>query len=153
MKTGKGKTWLLDLLLMLVGSAVYAVEVNAFTAPNNIAAGGVTGIATMLNYLFGTPIGLISFLINAPLVVWAVVEIGYKLVAKTMVAIVLTSVMIDLFSHFVPAYQGTPLWPCLPEPARVWASLLSSSGGPPPAARTWWPGCWAGGCPMCPWAS
>ena len=80
MKTGKAKTWLLDLLLMLVGSAVYAVEVNAFTAPNNIAAGGVTGIATMLNYLFGTPIGLISFFINAPLVVWAVVEIGYKLV-------------------------------------------------------------------------
>ena len=154
MKTGKAKTVLLDLLLMLVGSAVYAVEVNAFTAPNNIAAGGVTGIATMLNYLFGTPIGLISFLINAPLVVWAVVEIGYKLVAKTMVAIVLTSVMIDLFSHFVPAYQGDPLWwPCLPGPARVWASLLSSSGGPPPAARTWWPGCWAGGCPMCPWAS
>ena len=109
MKTGKAKTWLLDLLLMLVGSAVYAVEVNAFTAPNNIAAGGVTGIATMLNYLFGTPIGLISFLINAPLVVWAVVEICYKLVAKTMVAIVLTSVMIDLFSHFVPAYQGDPL--------------------------------------------
>ena len=109
MKTGKAKTVLLDLLLMLVGSAVYAVEVNAFTAPNNIAAGGVTGIATMLNYLFGTPIGLISFLINAPLVVWAVVEIGYKLVAKTMVAIVLTSVMIDLFSHFVPAYRGDPL--------------------------------------------
>ena len=146
MKTGKAKTVLLDLLLMLVGSAVYAVEVNAFTAPNNIAAGGVTGIATMLNYLFGTPIGLISFLINAPLVVWAVVEIGYKLVAKTMVAIVLTSVMIDLFSHFVPAYQGDPL-------LRVWASLLSSSGGPPPAARTWWPGCWAGGFPMCPWGS
>ena len=109
MKTGKAKTVLLDLLLMLVGSAVYAVEVNAFTAPNNIAAGGVTGIATMLNYLFCTPIGLISFFINAPLVVWAVVEIGYKLVAKTMVAIVLTSVMIDLFSHFVPAYQGDPL--------------------------------------------
>ena len=109
MKTGKAKTVLLDLLLMLVGSAVYAVEVNAFTAPNNIAAGGVTGVATMLNYLFGTPIGLISFLINAPLVVWAVVEIGYKLVAKTMVAIVLTSVMIDLFSHFVPAYRGDPL--------------------------------------------
>ena len=41
MKTGKAKTVLLDLLLMLVGSAVYAVEVNAFTAPNNIAAGGV----------------------------------------------------------------------------------------------------------------
>lgn len=105
----KRKTILLDLLCMAAGSAVYAVEVNAFTAPNNIAAGGVTGIATMLGYLFGTPIGLVSFLINVPLVLWAVVDIGYKLVAKTLGAIVLTSVMIDLFSRFVPAYRGDPL--------------------------------------------
>lgn len=108
MSKGK-KAVLWDVLFMLIGSAVYAVEVNAFTAPNNIAAGGVTGIATMLNYLFHTPIGLISFLINAPIVVWAVVEIGYKLVAKTMAAIVCTSVLIDLFSHFIPAYRGDPI--------------------------------------------
>ena len=106
MKTGKAKTVLLDLLLMLVGSAVYAVEVNAFTAPNNIAAGGVTGVATMLHYLFSTPIGLVAFLINVPIVLWAIVDIGYKLVTKTMLAIFMSSLLIDLFSHFVPAYQG-----------------------------------------------
>ena len=44
MSKGK-KAVLWDVLFMLIGSAVYAVEVNAFTAPNNIAAGGVTGIA------------------------------------------------------------------------------------------------------------
>ena len=105
----KAKTAFLDLLFMALGSAVYAVEVNAFTAPNNIAAGGITGICTMLNYLFSTPIGLASFLINIPIVLWAVVEIGYKLVAKTVTAIVLISLMIDLFSRFVPAYQGDPI--------------------------------------------
>lgn len=105
----KAKTAFLDLLFMVLGSAVYAVEVNAFTAPNNIAAGGITGICTMLNYLFSTPIGLASFLISIPIVLWAVVEIGYKLVAKTVTAIVLISLMIDLFSRFVPAYQGDPI--------------------------------------------
>ncbi len=105
----KAKTAFLDLLFMVLGSAVYAVEVNAFTAPNNIAAGGITGICTMLNYLFSTPIGLASFLINIPIVLWAVVEIGYKLVAKTVTAIVLISLTIDLFSRFVPAYQGDPI--------------------------------------------
>ena len=72
MKGKKARTLLLDALCMLAGSAVYAVEVNAFTAPNNIAAGGITGVATMLNYLWGTPIGLVSFLINVPIVLWAV---------------------------------------------------------------------------------
>ncbi|CCX37207.1 pF10035 family protein [Clostridium sp. CAG:1013] len=106
MKTGKLKTIGLDLLFIALGSAVYAVGVNAFTAPNNIAAGGVTGVATMLHYLFSTPIGLVAFLINVPIVLWAIVDIGYKLVTKTMLAIFMSSLLIDLFSHFVPAYQG-----------------------------------------------
>lgn len=106
MKTGKLKTIGLDLLFIALGSAVYAVGVNAFTAPNNIAAGGVTGVATMLHYLFSTPIGLVAFFINVPIVLWAIVDIGYKLVTKTMLAIFMSSLLIDLFSHFVPAYRG-----------------------------------------------
>ena len=106
MKANKLKTILLDLLFIAMGSAVYAVGVNAFTAPNNIAAGGITGVATMLHYVFSTPIGLVAFLINVPIVLWAIVDIGYKLVTKTMLAILLSSLLIDLFSHFVPAYRG-----------------------------------------------
>ena len=107
--TKKLKTFFLDVLFMLAGSMVYAVSVNAFTAPNNIAPGGVTGIANMINYVFNTPIGLVVFLINIPIIIWAVLEIGYKLVVKTMIAIVLSSVMIDLFSYFIPAYHGDPI--------------------------------------------
>ena len=100
------KTILLDLAFMAAGAVVYAVSVNAFTSPNNIAPGGVTGVATMLNYLFSTPIGLVAFLINIPIILWAVVEIGYKLVAKSVVAILLSSVAIDLLAPIVPSYQG-----------------------------------------------
>ena len=108
-KTKAIRKFLMDALVMTLGAMAYAVCVNAFTAPNNIAAGGVTGIATMLQYVFGTPIGLMVLLINVPIVVWGMVEIGYKLVMKTLAAIVLSSVMIDLFAKFVPAYQGDPI--------------------------------------------
>ena len=100
------KTILLDLAFMAAGAVVYAVSVNAFTSPNNIAPGGVTGIATMLNYLFSTPIGLVAFLINIPIILWAVVEIGYKLVAKSVVAILLSSVAIDLLAPHRPLLPG-----------------------------------------------
>ena len=100
------KTILLDLAFMAAGAVVYAVSVNAFTSPNNIAPGGVTGIATMLNYLFSTPIGLVAFLINIPIILWAMVEIGYKLVAKSVAAILLSSAAIDLLAPIVPSYQG-----------------------------------------------
>ena len=105
----KARDLALDLLCMVVGSIIDAVGVNGFTAPNNIAPGGVTGVATMLNYLFDTPIGTVILVINIPIILWAIVEIGYKLVAKTMVAIVLNSVMIDVVALFMPAYHGDAL--------------------------------------------
>ncbi len=105
-KRKKAKELFVDLLFILAGSAVYGLSVSIFTAPNHIAPGGVTGLATVLNYAFGTPIGLVAFLINIPIILWAVVEIGYKLVVKTFIAIALSSAMIDLFSTFVPVYRG-----------------------------------------------
>lgn len=102
----KWKNFLIDLGFILLGSIIYALSVDIFTAPNLIAPGGITGLATVLNYLFGTPIGLMAFFINVPIIIWAVCEIGYKLVVKTMIAIVLSSVMIDLFAAFVPVYRG-----------------------------------------------
>lgn len=105
----KRKEIALDALFILAGSAVYAATVNGLTAPNNIAPGGITGVATMLNYVFGTPIGLVAFLINIPIIIWAVVEIGYKLVIKTMAAIAVSSLFIDLFAGFMPVYSGNPI--------------------------------------------
>lgn len=44
-----------DILFFVAGSLVYAVSVKMFTAPNQIASGGVTGLSIVLNYLFHTP--------------------------------------------------------------------------------------------------
>ena len=55
-----------DFSFFLVGSLIYAVSVTAFTAPNQIAPGGITGISTMLNYVWGLPIGTLSLVLNLP---------------------------------------------------------------------------------------
>ena len=102
----------------------------------------------------GTPIGLVSFLINVPIVLWAVVDIGYKLVAKTVAAIALTSVMIDLFSRFVPTYHGDPILVALFAACwRAWAFPSSSSGGPTTGGSDLVARLLGGGCPTFPWAS
>ncbi|MFI3326055.1 MAG: YitT family protein [Clostridia bacterium] len=105
----KIKSYIIDFLFMVAGSCLYAIAINAFTAPNNIAPGGVTGIATLINYVFDTPIGSVVLLINIPIVIWSVVQIGYKLVLKTSVAILTTSFTLDLFATFIPAYHGDPI--------------------------------------------
>lgn len=106
------KEFLLDLIFMTVGSVIYAVGLNGFTAPNNIAPGGVSGIAIVLNYLFGTPVGTVILLINVPIIIWAIIEIGYKLVTKTMLAVVLNAACIDIVALFMPVYHGDPLMHC-----------------------------------------
>lgn len=108
-KTGsRSKTLVLDGLFFVAGALIDAVAVNVFTAPNHIAPGGVTGIGTMLNYLFQTPIGMVNMLINIPIVIWAIIEIGYKLVAKSIAAIIVFSVAIDTLALVLPAYDGNP---------------------------------------------
>jgi uncharacterized membrane-anchored protein YitT (DUF2179 family) len=95
-----------DVLFFFAGSLIYSISVNVFTAPNRIAPGGVTGISIMLNYLFQLPIGGISLMLNIPIFVWAIVEIGYKLVGKTMIATVFLSLSIDLVGMIIPKYHG-----------------------------------------------
>lgn len=108
-KTGsRSKTLVLDGLFFVAGALIDAVSVNVFTAPNHIAPGGITGIGTMLNYLFQTPIGMVNMIINIPIIIWAIVEIGYKLVAKSIAAIIVFSVAIDTLALVLPAYDGNP---------------------------------------------
>lgn len=108
-KLNHAKEMALDILFMTAGAIIYAIAINGFTAPNNIAPGGVTGVATMLNYAIGTPIGVVVFIINIPIVIWAVVEIGYKLVTKTIICIILNSLAIDILAPIIPVYHGDPL--------------------------------------------
>lgn len=102
----KAQEILKDILFFIGGSLIYAVSINEFTAPNHIAPGGVTGISTMVNYVAGWPIGMLSLLLNVPIFIWAIIEIGYKLVGKTMIATVFVSVAIDLVGKVIPAYKG-----------------------------------------------
>ena len=101
-----------DAAALSVGSVLYSVSVNCFTAPNEIAPGGVTGLATALNFLTGAPIGLTALLFNVPLLILGVRRIGGVFAVKTVAATVLMNLAIDAFS-FLPAYTGDKLLGCL----------------------------------------
>ncbi len=105
----KGLEWCIDIFFYVLGSAIYAVAINTFTAPNQIAPGGITGLATVGNYLFHIPIGVLTFLLNVPIFIWAVIGLGYHTVLKTVVATVVLSAGIDVLSPFLPAYEGDPI--------------------------------------------
>jgi uncharacterized membrane-anchored protein YitT (DUF2179 family) len=121
LKKDKIKEYLIDAGFFIVGSLLYAVSIKFFIAPNHIAPGGITGISTILNYLFGTPIGIMILILNIPLLVLSMKVIGGEFTIKTVVSTVLISVAIDAFPLF-PEYKGNMLL------AAVYGGVLSGVG-------------------------
>lgn len=100
---------LTDFLFWCVGSALYAVSIDCFSSPNKIAPGGVTGLATLINYKFSLPIGSMILILNIPLFIAAYKKFGLKFIARTIVGTVLVSVFIDAGELFLPVYTGDRL--------------------------------------------
>lgn len=86
-----------DYALIVVGSLLVAVGTNLFFVPNKVVSGGVVGIAIIAHYVADTPVGLVSFLLNLPLLAigwrWGG---GMRFFARTLVSIAVMSVAIDL---------------------------------------------------------
>lgn len=111
-----------DYLIIFAGALLYALAVNIFTSPNDIAPGGLTGVSTMLNHVFGLPIGIMILVLNIPLFIWGAVENGKKFLTKTIVATVFISIVIDATAPFVFKYEGDTLL------AALFGGLLSGIG-------------------------
>lgn len=97
-----------DALLIFAASGLFALSINWFTAPNNIAPGGASGLATAINYATGFPIGVGILLINLPLFVLGMRMLGWRFLIRTGVATVVSSVAVDALS-FVPALTDDAL--------------------------------------------
>lgn len=85
---------------------LYALSVNIFTAPNQIAPGGVTGVATLFNFAWGLPIGTMILVINLPLLIASWFRLGKAFTIRTLIVTVLSSVVIDAAAPFLPPFRG-----------------------------------------------
>ena len=90
-----------------LGCALGALAYPLFLVPNHIAPGGLTGLATVLNYLFHWPVGTTSLVMNVPLFIIGYRAMGRVFVIRSLVATVLFSVLIDLIP--LPPMTEQPL--------------------------------------------
>ena len=85
-----------DQVYFFLGSVCWAAAVQVFVVPNKIAQGGISGIALIAHYFLKTPIGVNNLALNLPLVALALIFLGWKYVAKMLLLIIETSVVLDL---------------------------------------------------------
>lgn len=89
-----------SVFLIALGTALASAAFSFFTFPNEIASGGVTGIAQILNHLFRLPVGLTTIVINIPLFVMAWKKFGLRFILGSALGMTANSLFIDLFNSF-----------------------------------------------------
>ena len=90
--------------LVTLGILIYVTGWALFLMPNNLVGGGISGIASMVQYATGGTIqmGYTYFVLNAILIVAAVFVIGMGFGAKTIYAIILASIGLRFLPTVIP---------------------------------------------------
>jgi uncharacterized membrane-anchored protein YitT (DUF2179 family) len=96
------KKTLLNIGGIILGSFIYAAGVALFLDPNNLAPGGLIGIAVILNRLVSVDTGTLYFILNIPIVILGWWKFGAKFIASTFFAILINSVMTNKLAMFPP---------------------------------------------------
>ncbi|MBK8620124.1 MAG: YitT family protein [Anaerolineales bacterium] len=86
-----------DYILIVLGALIQAVSLRIFFVPADLASGGVSGIAQLINFYTEWPIGLMVLVGNVPLFLlgWRFLG-GRRFALRTAVAIVTYSLLTDL---------------------------------------------------------
>lgn len=92
-----------------IGSALFALGFAMFLIPNDINTGGISGLAMILQELLGFgSIGTLTLLMNIPLFLIGGLKIGKRFFAGSLIGMVVSSVLIDLFA-LIPFATPEPL--------------------------------------------
>jgi len=91
-----------EYVLITIGLLSYVLGWILFLVPNNMIGGGVTGIASIIQYATGIKIGYTYFVVNMGLLITALFILGKGFGVKTVYAIIVTSVCLNLGQSIMP---------------------------------------------------
>ena len=93
----------------VAGSALFALGFDLFLQPHDLNSGGISGLAMVLVELLGFgSVGTLSLLLNLPLFLIGGFKIGKKFFAGSLLGLVVSSVLIDVFA-MIPVPPTEPL--------------------------------------------
>ena len=133
---GRGKEFALDLLYDIVGGFLQAIGLHCFIDSIDIAPGGATGLAILLNRFTHLPLGTLTFMINIPLLIASWIWLGKSRTLKTFKTVAILTLILDfIVTPYVPIYTGDKLVSYIFGAVMVGASLAvvfmrgSTTGG------------------------
>lgn len=94
-----------EYALIAVGISIYVIGWSIFLVPNNLVGGGSTGLASIVQYATkgAVKMGTTYFAVNSILLIAALFTLGKNFGGKTVFAIVLASIGLNLCQSIIPA--------------------------------------------------
>ncbi len=128
MNADRWRIRLRDLALIICGSAVFAVGVDCFEVPNGLAAGGVTGLATVFYALARTagivlPVGIQTIVMNIFLLMLVIKTGNRGYIIRTIIGIVACGLFTDVLAPFMPVLGNDDLLLCA-----LWGGVITGVG-------------------------
>ena len=94
--------WLRGYLGIVLGTVITALALNMFLIPNKVAAGGTSGLATVLHHTFGLPVGLTMLAMDIPMFLLSIKLLGARFGVNTLLGAGVLALTIDLTAAYVP---------------------------------------------------
>lgn len=85
-----------------------AIGTVFFLLPNKLSTGGVTGISTIVYYLFKIPVGTTSLVINVPILILTLFRLGKGNFINSIIGTVVYSIFIDILD-IIPVFTNDRL--------------------------------------------
>ena len=117
----KISSYMIDLIQILVGTALMAAGTAFFLLPNKLSTGGFSGIATIFYYFLNFNMGITILILNIPLFIISCFKIGIKFLSKAIIGTALLSLYIDFFTQFGVATEDRLL-------ASIYGGIITGIG-------------------------
>ncbi|MBP3824952.1 MAG: YitT family protein [Butyrivibrio sp.] len=98
------KKRLKEYLIITFAALIYGVGTSLLVDPNNLAPGGMTGLAIVLNRLVGIGTGMWFLILNIPILLIAIMKFGIRFTISTIYATTMISVFTDLCTKYFGQY-------------------------------------------------
>ena len=115
-------SWAWIYARIVIGSVIYAAGFQFFLYPNAITTGGLTGIAMIINFFSGLPVGMMTIVLNIPLFAFSWKKFGLGFILASLAGTVLASVFVDLFAQIPLEMTHEPLL------AAIYGGILKGFG-------------------------
>ena len=102
------RKYLWDYFGITLGVFITALGLDIFLIPNRLAAGGVSGLATVVFYTIGFPVGVTMAILNVFLFVAGVRIYGIKYGLKTIYGAFSLAFLVDILYPFLPKLVNEP---------------------------------------------